>query len=51
MAALEKREQYVEAARNLQLYLRAAPKSQDADAVQQRIYELEYKAKQKSGSN
>jgi tetratricopeptide (TPR) repeat protein len=43
---LEKREHYAEAARNLQLYLLAKPDAEDARAVQQKIYSLEYKAQQ-----
>jgi tetratricopeptide (TPR) repeat protein len=49
--ALEKRERYAEAARNLQFYLHAAPKAKDADTVQERIYELQYRAKQEHHSN
>ena len=41
---LEQQKQYAEAARNLKLYLLAAPSAQDAEAVQQKIYELEYKS-------
>lgn len=41
---LEQQKQYGEAARNLKLYLMAAPNAQDAEAVQQKIYQLEYKA-------
>jgi len=41
---LEGQNQYAAAARNLKLYLLAAPNSPDADAVQQKIYQLEYKA-------
>jgi hypothetical protein len=41
---LEMRERYTDAARNLKLYLLAAPNSPDAAAVQQKIYHLEYKA-------
>jgi tetratricopeptide (TPR) repeat protein len=45
---LEKRELYAEAARNLQLYLLAKPDAEDAPVVQQKIYSLEYKAKQQA---
>jgi tetratricopeptide (TPR) repeat protein len=41
---LEMRERYGDATRNLKLYLLAAPNSPDAAAVQQQIYQLEYKA-------
>lgn len=41
---LEQQKRYAEAARNLKLYLLAAPNAQDAADVQQKIYELEYKA-------
>jgi TPR repeat protein len=43
---LEKHDQYVEAASYLRLYLLASPNATDRDAVQQRIYSLEYRAKQ-----
>ncbi|MFZ0736005.1 MAG: hypothetical protein WBL70_17715 [Candidatus Acidiferrales bacterium] len=39
---LEERKLYADAARNLKLYLLAAPKAQDAAVVQQKIYQLEY---------
>lgn len=41
---LEGQNQYAAAARNLKLYLLGAPNAPDADAVQQKIYQLEYKA-------
>jgi tetratricopeptide (TPR) repeat protein len=47
---LEKRERYAEAARYLKIYLIAAPSASDAQTVQQKIYELEYKAKQASAN-
>lgn len=40
---LEAQNQYAAAARNLKLYLLAAPNASDADTVQQQIYQLEYK--------
>jgi integrase len=36
--------QYAAAARNLKLYLLAAPNAADADAIQQKVYQLEYKS-------
>jgi tetratricopeptide (TPR) repeat protein len=42
--ALEQQKRYADAARNLKLYLLAAPNAEDAAAVQQKIYELEYKS-------
>ncbi len=48
-AALEKREEYGEAARNLQLYLLAAPDAPDAAVVKQKVFELEFKAKKQGG--
>jgi tetratricopeptide (TPR) repeat protein len=45
---LEKLQRYPEAMRCLKLYLLAAPNAADADAVQQKIYSLEYLAKQQS---
>lgn len=41
---LEQQKRYSDAARNLKLYLLAAPNAEDVEAVQQKIYELEYKA-------
>jgi hypothetical protein len=41
---LEGQNQYEAAARNYKLYLLAAPNAPDADAVQQKIYQLEYKS-------
>lgn len=48
-AVSEKAELYFEAARLLRFYLLAAPNAKDAPAVQQKIYQLEYKSKQQSG--
>ncbi len=42
---LEKKERFGDAARCLNLYLLAAPNAQDAAAVRQRMYALEYKEK------
>lgn len=42
---LEKRERYADASRFLRLYLLAAPKATDKDAVLQRLDSLDYKAK------
>jgi tetratricopeptide (TPR) repeat protein len=40
----EMRERYADSLRNFKLYLLAAPNAPDADAVQQKIYQLEYKS-------
>jgi len=45
---LEQRERFEEAARFLRLYLLAMPNASDRDAVQQKIYKLEYEAKAQS---
>lgn len=41
---LEMRERYADAARNLRLYLLVAPNAPNAAEVQQKIYQLDYKA-------
>jgi tetratricopeptide (TPR) repeat protein len=41
---LEQQKRYADAVHNLKLYLLAAPRAKDAGAVQQTIYELEYKS-------
>jgi hypothetical protein len=44
----EKASRYADAARNLQLYLLATPNAPDAQAIQMKIYSLQYKVKQQA---
>lgn len=46
---LEDRERYAEAVESFKLYLLAAPNASDATQVKQKIYMLEYKAKEADG--
>lgn len=48
---LEKEQRYRAAARNLQLYLLAAPNAPDAQAMQKEVYSLQYQAQHPASTN